>query len=62
MKALQEVEVLSASDGSEWSASRPGPFSPRAKGSQYPLDKRLKGHWACLDAVEKRKKLFALGQ
>jgi hypothetical protein len=28
-------------DGDEWSASRPGRFTPQGKGPRYPLDRRL---------------------
>jgi hypothetical protein len=49
MKAYEEVDVYihifltSAVAGGEWSASRPGRFTPRGKSPQYPLDRRLGG-------------------
>jgi hypothetical protein len=33
--------MTSALDGGEWSASRPGRFTPRKRAPQYPLDKKL---------------------
>jgi len=35
--------LTSALDGREWSASRPGRFTPREKHPWYPLDRRLGG-------------------
>jgi hypothetical protein len=35
--------LTSALDGGEWSASRPGRFSPQGKSPWYPLDRRLGG-------------------
>jgi hypothetical protein len=32
-----------ALDGGEWSASRPGHFTPGGKNPRYPLDRRLGG-------------------
>jgi hypothetical protein len=49
MKAYGGVDVYiyvfltSALVGGEWSASRPGCFTPRRKSPQYPLNKRLSG-------------------
>jgi len=56
MKMQWGVEVQlhaflsSAIDGGEWSASRPGRFTPR-KSPWYPLDRWLGGPRAGLDAV-----------
>jgi hypothetical protein len=33
--------LTSALDGGEWSASRPGRFTPQGKSPRYPLDRRL---------------------
>jgi len=33
--------LTSALDVAEWSASRPGHFTPRESAPQYPLDRRL---------------------
>jgi hypothetical protein len=33
--------LTSALDGGEWSASRPGRFTPRERAPGYPLDRRL---------------------
>jgi hypothetical protein len=42
-----------ALDGGEWSASRPGRFTPRGKSSPFPLVKGLgEGNRGGLDAVE----------
>jgi hypothetical protein len=35
--------LTSALEGSEWSASRPGRFTPQGKSPRYPLDRRLDG-------------------
>jgi hypothetical protein len=35
--------LTSALDGGEWSASRPGRFTPQGKSSWYPLDRKLGG-------------------
>jgi hypothetical protein len=35
--------LTSALDGGEWSASRPGRFTPQGKSPRYPLDRRLGG-------------------
>jgi hypothetical protein len=35
--------LTSVLDGGEWSASRPGRFTPRGKSPWYPLDRRLGG-------------------
>jgi hypothetical protein len=35
--------LTSALDGGEWSASRPGRFTPRERAPWYPLDRRLGG-------------------
>jgi hypothetical protein len=49
MMAYWGVEVqlyaflTSALDGGEWSASRPGRFTPQGKSPSYPLDRRLGG-------------------
>jgi hypothetical protein len=47
--------LTSALDGSEWSASRPRPLYSHEKSPWYPLDRRLGGSRAVLDAVVKRK-------
>jgi hypothetical protein len=49
MKAYRGVDVqihiflTSALAGGEWSASRPGRFTPGGKSPRYPLDRRLGG-------------------
>jgi hypothetical protein len=35
--------LTSALDGGEWSASRPGRFTPQGKITSYPLDRRVGG-------------------
>jgi hypothetical protein len=35
--------LISALDGGEWSASRPGRFTPQGKSLSYPFDRRLGG-------------------
>jgi len=45
--------LTSALDGGEWSASRPGRFTPK-ESPWYPLDRRLCGARAGPDAVVKR--------
>jgi hypothetical protein len=37
------TSILPILDGSEWSASRPGRFTPRRKSPWYPMDRRLGG-------------------
>jgi hypothetical protein len=60
MKAYGRVNVriyvflTSALDGGEWSASRPGRFTP-GKSPRYPLDKKLDGTRTSLEEVKKRK-------
>jgi hypothetical protein len=47
--------LTSALDGGEWSASRPSRDLPLGKGPQYPLNTRLGGPRAGLDAGARRK-------
>jgi hypothetical protein len=46
--------LTSAQDGSEWSASRPGRFTPR-----YPLNRMLCGPQSRLDALARKNKILA---
>jgi hypothetical protein len=47
--------LTSTIDGGEWSALRPGRFTPRGKSPWYSLDKSLGEFTADLDTVVKRK-------
>jgi hypothetical protein len=42
-KYISTHSLTSALDGGEWSASRPGRFTPREMSPWYPLDRRLDG-------------------
>jgi hypothetical protein len=41
--AYIHIFLTSALVGGEWSASRPGRFTPRGKSPRYPLDRKLDG-------------------
>jgi hypothetical protein len=43
VKIYLHVFLTSALDGGEWSASRPGRFTPGGKSLRYPLERRLDG-------------------
>jgi hypothetical protein len=43
--------LISALDGGQCSASRPGRFTPQGKSPWYPLDRNLGGPQGFLDAV-----------
>jgi hypothetical protein len=49
------VFLTSALVGGEWSASRPGRFTPQGKNLRYPLDRRLGGpqNWSGRRGEEK---------
>jgi hypothetical protein len=47
--------TISAIEGGEWSASRPGRALPRGKDPRYPLDRRLGGLRAGLDTEDRGK-------
>jgi hypothetical protein len=55
------IFLTSALAGDEWSASRPGRFTPRGKGPRYQLDRWMGGPQNSEDDVEKRKFLTLPG-